>query len=241
MEQMKEEDLKRIKQLLEKTGEFVAYLELADTKMMEWKQDIDHHAIELNTIAKSLNEEFNTLKELLNQTGVSTFRLMVEKALVHNHAYLEKMDKSYIQFNQNIQLQQDKFKQLAQQCVEKIEHHSASAMQQVSTHLSRYDVHHFHRIANESCDHVERVAQNAVKKSSRLLQLFQLRFGIFTAITSIITAFIIVLYLSDELPWEMHRDALNERRAGQLLLKAWPNLSHNERTKILSHDSNHRS
>ena len=63
---------------------------------------------------------------------------------------------------------------------------------------------------------MERVASDAVNKSNKLLSMFQIRFGLFAVFTTVLTAFVIVLYLSGELPWEMHHQALNERQAGKV-------------------------
>lgn len=52
---------------------------------------------------------------------------------------------------------------------------------------------------------------------------------------TILTAFIVVLYLNGELPWEMHHVAQNERQAGRMLLQVWPKLSQEEKTKILAY------
>jgi len=83
---------------------------------------------------------------------------------------------------------------------------------------------------------VERVANDAVSKSNKLLSMFQLRLGLFAVLTTILTSFVIVLYLSDELPWEMHHQAMNERQAGKVLLNAWPKLTQEEKAKILNDD-----
>ena len=39
--------------------------------------------------------------------------------------------------------------------------------------------------------------------------------------------------MSNELPWEIHQHAINERQAGKVLMQAWPMLSEEEKTKIL--------
>lgn len=241
MEHLQEDDLIRLNKLLHRTGEFIAYFEVVETKMMEWRHELDEQTTHINTLAQTIGKDFNSIHELLTQTGINTLRQTIEHASAQAGVNLRHIEKQCVQFNDNFQQQQDQLKQLTQQCIEKIDRHTTEATQSIASQLSKYDVHHFHRIASESCDHVERVANHAVNQSSKLLKLFQLRFGIFTAITSIITAFIVVLYLSDESPWEMHRQALNERRAGKLLLKAWPSLSQLEKTKILNHDSNQRS
>ena len=64
-----------------------------------------------------------------------------------------------------------------------------------------------------------------------------MRFSLVAVFTTVLTAFVILLYLNGELPWEMHHKAINERHAGKVLLQAWPNLTLEEKTKILNDDN----
>lgn len=236
MEHYQEDDLTRVKELLRRTGEFIAYFELAESKMMEWQQEIEHQAAHLQIQAQKLEKELLSIHKLFSEAGTTNFRLTAEKALAQGESNLKNIERSCNQFAQNFQQQQEKLKVLTDQSLEKIERHNKQAMNSIATQLSKYDVQHFHRIASESCDHIERVANDAVGKSNKLLKMFQFRSGLFTVLTTILTAFIIVLYLNDESPWEMHHQALNERQAGRLLLQVWPNLTLSEKAKILKHE-----
>lgn len=229
-----EDDLTRIKDLLRHTGEFIAYFELAETKMMEWRAEIEQHVARLDQHTQILRHELSAMNDLISEAGTAQFRMVAEKALSQGESNLQLLEHNCNQFTQNFHHQQEKLNRLTERCIEKIEHRAIEATQAVSSQLAQYDVHQFHRLANESCDHIQRVANEAVSKSKKLLGVFQLRFGLFAAFTTIVTAFVIVLYLSDELPWEMHHQAMNERQAGKVLLQAWPNLSQEEKAKILN-------
>jgi hypothetical protein len=183
MDHYQENDWIRIKELLQHTSEFIAYFELAETKMREWRQEIEQQAIRL-------------------------------------------------------QQQQEALQVLTEHSLAQINKHSEQATQNISSQLGQYDPQQFQRIALESCEQVKRAANNAVNKSNKLLQIFHLRFNFFAVLTTLLTAFIVVLYLNGELPWEMHHQAKNERQAGKVLLQAWPKLSQEEKTKILGYISN---
>lgn len=234
MEHYQDDDIVRVKELLRHTGEFIAYFELAETKMMEWREEIEQQNARLLHYTQTMQNELASFNELLSQSGVRQFRVSAEKALAQGEANLHTLEKNCNHLTQNFQQNQEKIKTLTEQCIDKIEKYTSKATQTISTQLSKYDVHQFHRIASESCDHVERVANDAVNKSNKLLSMFQLKLGFFAVFTTILTAFGIALYLSDELPWEMHHQAMNERQAGKVLLQAWPNLSQEEKAKILN-------
>ncbi len=207
MEHYQDDDIVRVKELLRHTGEFIAYFELAETKMMEWREEIEQQNVRLLRFTQNLQNELTSINELLSQAGTTRFRVLAEKALAQGEANLHALERNCNSFAQTVQHQQEKLQNLTEQCISRIEKHSEKATQTIAAQLSKYDVHQFHRIASESCDHVERVAHDAVNKSNKLLSLFQLRFGLFAVFTTLLTAFVIVLYLSDELPWEMHHQA----------------------------------
>ncbi|HRD69920.1 MAG TPA: hypothetical protein PK657_07230 [Legionella sp.] len=229
MEHSQENDLARIHDLLSHTSEFIAYFELAETKMIEWRADIMQQT-------ELFKNEMMAINKVLSAAGTTNFRQITERALNQGEKNLELLERNSNQFMHTIQNQQEHLRQLTEKCIKNIEHHSAHASSLIAAQLAKYDVHQFHRIATESCDHVERVANDAVSKSNKLLSMFQLRLGLFAVLTTILTSFVIVLYLSDELPWEMHHQAMNERQAGKVLLNAWPKLTQEEKAKILNDD-----
>lgn len=236
MEHYQEDDLVRVKELLRHTGEFIAYFELAETKMMEWRDEIEQQAARFQQLAQSLQNELTSIQNLISQSGATHFKMTAEKALAQGETHLYCLEKTCNQFTQICQQQQEKITNLTDHCIDKIEKHTSQSAQTIAVQLSKYDVHHFHRIASESCDHVEQVANDAINKSNKLLNMFQFRLGLFAVFITILTAFVIVVYLNDELPWEMHHQAMSERQAGKVLLQAWPILSQKEKEKILNKD-----
>lgn len=222
-----EHDLIRLKRLLQHSSEFIAYFELADEKMLAWRAEMEQKR-------KVIEQEFTALSDLLHNTGTSSFHATMEKTLAMGETHVNTLQQQSEVLGQTLEQQQQLLHNLTIRHVEEINRHSKEAMQAISMQLAKYDVHQFHRIASESCDHVERVAHNALHKSNKLLDMFQIRFGLFATLISILTAFIIILYVCDEMPWELHEQVMNEREAGKVLLQAWPKLSHEEKVKILN-------
>ena len=236
MEQDDAKDLARVKDLLKHTSEFIAYFELAETKMLQWQEEMRQQTARLEQQAQAVQSELNAINTMLSEAGISRFRITAEQALTQGEANLRLLEDKCNQFVHQLQEQQEHINVFTQGCIEKIELHSTKTIEVITQELAQYDVNQFHRIASESCDHVERLANHTVSKSKKLLGMFQLRHGLFAVFTTILTTFLIVLYLSDELPWEMHHQAVNERKAGKVLLDAWPKLSQEEKAKILNDD-----
>lgn len=94
----RDEDLVKIKELLRHTGEFIAYFELAETKMIEWRENIEqqakHHQHKVDEQLKTLQNELDSLQEILTQAGLARFRLSAEKILEQGEKHLESLNKS---------------------------------------------------------------------------------------------------------------------------------------------------
>ncbi|WP_133128143.1 hypothetical protein [Legionella nagasakiensis] len=237
MEHMDEQDITRLKELLRRTGEFIAYFELAEAKMMEWRHDIElraaSHQQQFQERLQTLQTELNSLRETFTQAGIARFRLTAENALKQGKEYLAAMQQTEHQLLMHLSNGQQQLSTLCEQAVTEINQHATQALERIDNQLSQYDPQHFHRIANESCEHVEKSANHVIMKSGNLLRMFQWRTVALAFLTSLLTAFSIGLYISDEFPWEIHQHAMNERGAGKMLMNAWPKLSYQEKIKIL--------
>lgn len=245
MEPIQDQDISKIKELLRHTGEFIAYFELAETKMLEWRQDIEQQAQTQQNKSQqqlqNLHNELEGLQEILTQAGIARFRLTAEKTLQQGEEHLTNLQKVSQQMLEDMANNQQEFTQLLEKSLAQIEQYTTRAIERLDEHFTQYDVHHFRRIANESCEHVERVASNAVFKSQGLLGRFQWRAASLALLTTIITSFAVGFYVSNEFPWEIHQQAKNEREAGRVLIKAWPSLTQEEKAKILSNHKPHKA
>ncbi|AHE65705.1 hypothetical protein Loa_00114 [Legionella oakridgensis ATCC 33761 = DSM 21215] len=233
MEHMDEQDILRLKELLRRTGEFIAYFEFAETKMMEWRQDIElrasSHQQQFQERLCSLQTELNSLQEIFTQAGLARFRLTAENALKQGKEYLTAMQQIEQQILTHLSNNQKQLSKFCEQAVTEINQHTMHALERIDNQLSQYDPQHFHRIANESCEQVAKSANHVILKSDKLLRMFQWRTVALAFLTSLLTAFSIGLYISDEFPWEIHQHAMNERGAGKMLMNAWSKLSYQEK------------
>ncbi|WP_133130652.1 hypothetical protein [Legionella yabuuchiae] len=237
MEQLDEQDIARLKELLRRTGEFIAYFELAETKMLEWRHEIEQKALAHQTTfqqqLQALQVELESVQEMFTAAGLSKFRLTTDNALKQAQEYLQAMKETKASVLKELSDCNVELKDLSKAAVEQLSEHSTKALESMNGQLSHYDVKQFARIANESCQKVEMSASHAIRISNKLLARFQWRTVALTFMTTLVTAFAIGLYVSDEFPWETHERAVNERGAGKLLMNAWSKLTYQEKVKIL--------
>lgn len=238
MEQLDAQEVARLKELLRRTGEFIAYFELADSKMMAWRQSIEQN---MNTQRElfhqqlsALQQELSTLQNLLTQAGLMHFRQAADTALEQGRQHLQHMQKTEQAVLQHHSDYQAQLAQLCEESRQYIMQYTSTALDKISHKLAQYDSQQFHRLTIDSCEQVEKSAQDAILTSSKLLRKFHWRTLALTILVSMITAFAMGLYISDEYPWEIHQHAMSERNAGKLLMNSWARLTHDERDKILS-------
>ena len=68
MERIDEQELERLKKLLSQTSEFIAYFELADCKMLQWRQDVELQASIQLKLLRQMNQHQQELAQLTQQT-----------------------------------------------------------------------------------------------------------------------------------------------------------------------------
>lgn len=223
MDHLEDQDVIRLKELLRRTGEFIAYFEFAETKMVEWRQDIEQqaslHEQQFQQKLHALRTELSTVEEIFTQAGLARFRMVAETALQ--------------QVVKHISNHQREITTVGETVVEQIAAHANEALALLSAKLAEFDAQNFQKIAHHSCDQVEKSAQNAINKSSKILRLFHWRSAALVFLATVISAFAIGLYLNNEYPWEIHQHVINERDAGKMLMNAWPKLTDQEKVKIL--------
>ena len=246
MNHLSEEDFIKLKELLQYTSEFIAYFELADTKMLEWRQDIEQHSKTQHQLIQqqlqNLHHELTPLIDSLTQVGIERLRQQLEQALKKGETHVSELEKTGKIMLGQIKEQHHILNTTLEKHLEFLNQHTEQSLIRIDKYLANYDVHHFRRAASESHLQVEKVSGDAIKKSTRLLKLFQWRAFGFAITTTILTTFVVGLYVSNELPWETHQKVMNEREAGKVLLRAWPGLTQQEKNKILNHsDAENRS
>jgi len=238
LEPLNEQDLLKLKELLRHAGEFIAYFELAETKMIAWREDIEQQAHDhQQTICRQLSQlqdELSALQEVLTQAGLARLRLSSEQTLQQGENLLSLMEKTSQQLLIELGNQQREFNKMLGKNLNLIKQHTFQSIARIDCQLNDYDVNHFKRIASESCEQVEKVATSSIHKCSTLARSFEWRAIALALITSVLAAFTIGLYANNEWPWEMHQHAKTEREAGRTLIKIWPMMSQQDKNKFLT-------
>lgn len=244
-QQRQDQDLAKLKELLHHTSEFIAYLELAESKMIAQQHYLERQTQVNNQTMQqqlqALHNELAPLQDLFKQTSLSGLTQRAELALKEGETHLALLQKTGEQLLMTMKMQQLDFNVLVTTSMKQIEQQTTQAIKRIANDLSHYDINHFQTLATNRCEQIEHLSSKHLQKNTRLLQLFQRRTIALVLVTTIMSSFAIGLYISNELPWESHQHAMNEREAGKTLIKAWPNLTQEEKDKILNRATQQKS
>lgn len=227
MDRQDDKDLLKIQTLLQRTGEFIAYFELAETKMLEWRQTIEQREAALNAKIEAhfvnLEKMMAELESSFTQAGVARFRIQSLELLKQGQAHLDAIAMVERKLLLKLTAQQRTLHDLSEKSIQQIGAHSEQALIDFKQILSTSTLNALN--AQQKTDDSHPQAIQAPHKRSWHTSLK-------TVAASLLAALAVGLYLTDEYPWEMHQHAKNERAAGQILKGAWPRLTQLEKEKI---------
>tara|TARA_Y100000588_G_scaffold389718_1_gene493257 strand:+ start:769 stop:1515 length:747 start_codon:yes stop_codon:yes gene_type:complete len=237
MDELDHQELMRVKELLNRTGEFIAYFELVESKMAEWRVNLEQQAKaqekQFHQQLEVIQQEMSVLQDTLSAAGLAKFRISAETSVRQGQEHLKALDTFLKHFLKTLDSEKDDIKKITQTCLSRLENHTKKCTQAIDNQLSIYDIDLFSKSMYDKTHEIEKTTNQAVSTSQRLLKNFHWRTAGLSVVITLLTALTVGLYMNDELPWEIHKHAMNERQAGQLLMNAWAKLSHKERLKIL--------
>jgi GTPase Era involved in 16S rRNA processing len=221
-------DTEKLKELLKRTGEFIAYFEVAESKMLEWKHEMEDnflsHQRQFEQQIKSLQQSAEEMSSIMTEAGAARWRIAAEENLKQGKNQLQLLDKKS---NSIID-------QLSQFCAQQ-EKQIEQSTKKINLALTSFDINEYKQLAQESIDSINRTSNDAVKKSEKIFSAFHIKTALLALVVSSLTALTIGLYMSDELPWEIHKHAMEERSLGKATMAAWSSLAHQERQKIIKY------
>ncbi len=243
MTQLSDRDIQQLKDLLRHTGEFIAYFELAETKLVGWRhqqqESFKQQQISFDNQQSAIKCNLDSLKDTLSEVGIARLKAQLNEALGLFEDKMGQLDKLQQELSDIFSEEKESLAKSVIKCKLDITEHCQKTVDKIDSQLSNYDVDYFRRIASDSCDQVEQVAQTAVQTSRKMMRHFQWKTVSIMLVTTFVTSLTIGMYVSDEWPWEIHQHAMNEREAGKVLIKAWPSLTHKEKERILTHEARH--
>lgn len=230
------EDQLRLKELLRRTGEFIAYFEIAEGKMISWKNNIESsladHKHQIEQQLDAVKAQSDAMNETMTEVGAARWRIAAEKALSEGGQHREAIKHLSDKFLRQCQQERQLLNQIAKKNIDEIQKTEALITLKINNVIKRLNLKELRDLAEQSRDLIEESAHTAVSQHQKLLKQFRLKSMALLFSVVLFTSIGMGLYLNDEMPWEIHKHAKQERMAGKALINAWPGLTQEVKDKI---------
>lgn len=232
-------EVDKLKDVLRRMGEFIAYFEAAEQKMERWKHDIQEtvkaNQEQLNHQLLQIRDVTDDLREVMTDAGVARWRIAAESSLQQGKEHLKAIEAASQQHLEALQASNEEFSNMAKKSFDRLDRASAYTIKNISEAISSFRVSDFQRLTEESCEIVRETSSTVIKRLKDTVKWFHWKNLAMAFAVTVFATLTIGLYLNDEMPWEIHKQVVAQRNAGEALMHAWNNLPENERQVILQH------
>ncbi len=229
----------KLKRLSKRAGLFIAQFEVAQEKIEFWQQSASEWSLKQQQRVESqlaaIEKQSNAMAELMTDTGAALFRITAEKNLQQGKQHIEALDALFKNQQKNFESQQKKLDAIVGTHMSEMRSAESRVAKKIQNFVAQLNVEEMRELADTSRTAIEQTSAEAIFQSRKLLRRFHWKHItlVFTVMT--FNTLLMGLYLSDEMPWEVHQHAAQERMAGQALLNSWPSLPEAIKHEILAH------
>jgi hypothetical protein len=217
---------------------FENHFEALHQKMTLWEQSLAGFQKEqIHDLSTYHQTVIDQLHEIAHSIDHLKSQLNTPQLEDKRHHLIEKHDK----IQAHIETLESEIEELSKKTIDHIHMTATRTIECIDHHLNDYDPQQLKRIAHESYENIANQANETIKLGHHILNVFQIRQIMVAIIIAFSSTVITGLYMNDELPWEHHQKIHDERKAGQLLLHAWPQLTKEERLKIIGKSDAHHA
>lgn len=231
-------DLERLKSVTRHAAEFVVNFEIAEKRMDEWEKQLYQQEERVQQQLAAIQEATEELRSIMTEAGAARWRLAAEQALSIGEQHIETYKELC---SEQMKLQQERneqFMRLAKKTFERLDRASEHAVKSIKDSMSVFNPGEMKHLAEKNREILESTSARAVSTIQKLHQWFHWKSFAFATAVTLVASVSLGLYVNDEFPWEEHKQVALQRSAGEALITAWPNLSQEEKERILQHSDN---
>jgi len=217
--------MERLEKAMRNMADFVALYEQAEERLEAQQQA--YEARQAKTCAL-IEQEIGAIKtslqdfhEILTQTGAARWRAEAKELLNQGKDHLHQITDICNHFAQTLERNHKIILSVSQE-----------ATQRIAEASELFRIEDFKRITQEGAQLIDQATLNAIKRISKIARWFHWEKMGIAIIVAVIVSLTTGLFINDELPWESHSKVMAEREAGKALIRAWPQLTSQEREHI---------
>lgn len=227
----------KFKETLKRMSEYIAYLEVAEQKMVSIQakldEKIEQHQHRVSDQLKDIQLTINELQGVMSEAGVARWRLAAEETLKSGNEHLKQLEIATEKHLEIFTKNNEEFSKTVHKSFERLDRASAYTIKNISEVISSFRISDFQQFTQQSYEIIEDTSRSVIYHLKTIIKWFHWRnlamaFGL-SFFVSTLTSY----YLSGELPWVNHKKMIAQRAAGEALMNAWPTLSDAEKELIL--------
>jgi hypothetical protein len=208
-------------------AELIASYEIAMDRLAVREKALDAHIQSseafINDQLEKINHLMSDLREIMTEAGAARWRLSAQEALKLGDTQLQSLQKL-----------SDETRTMVKESCARFERTSVSSVKNVNEAVNSFNVEEFKEFVDGSYEKVKSASRTAVEKVADILRWFQWKNLLLALGLGLVVAVVIGLYIDDEWPWEIHQKVVDQRKAGQALMNAWPHISKSDQQLLQS-------
>lgn len=230
-------ETEKFREAIKRIGEYIAYLEQAEQKMVSWQHNIDQKiqqhehwfASQLNDIQIAIGE----LQGVMTETGIARWRIAAETALKQGSEHLQAIAGATSSHLAALDKRNEDFSKTVQKSFERLDRASAYTIKNISEAISSFRINDFQQFTEHSCQIIENTSRGVIYHLKSMVKWFHWKSLSLAFCLSLLVSIITSIYITGEMPWENHDKVIAQRAAGEALKNAWPLLSDSDKELII--------
>lgn len=214
-----------IQHLLREMANFIALYETIEAKIMARESAIENKILLTEKVVTHqldiINASLADFKGLMTEAGATRWETTAQNILNQGQTHLAILRA----------ISNDASKTL-QENINQLHQASIQANDKMTFASKTFRTDEFKQITTESCNKIKTAANTAIRTVVNLIKNFHWKNIAMIFTLTLLVIFTTGLYINAEWPWEIHQDVVNERKAGKILLNAWPYLNSAEQQHI---------
>lgn len=217
----------QMRTILREMADFIALYETIEEKLVAREAALEEKLLMgEKLIAEQLAKiktSFTSFQAIMSDSGAARWRIAAESALREGAEHIKVLQDSSFEVSQAFKEGYDRLEKITN-----------TAVKNITDATNTFRAADFKEAAIEGSGQIKEISNTGIKRITKLIQTFHFKSFVASLFLTVFVVFLTGLYMNNEWPWEIHRQAAKERNAGQTLLAAWPRLTIAEQQNIIN-------
>lgn len=205
---------------------FVSAAKLAQQNLSAWEQAFDAKLTATENFVDAQIQQIQTtlthFQKTLQATSAQEWRVTPQTLCQEGREQIHALQETYFDI-----------KKSAKEITTRFDRVSTQITKNLNNSLQGLHPMELQNLADDSREEIKLVTASATEKMSTIVHWFHWKNILLVLFLTLVVTLLVTLYIDDEWPWEQHKTVSKQRLAGQILMTAWPQLSHSIQRQIM--------